>query len=134
VLIYIDDIIITSSHPAAISQLINDLHSSFALKDLGPLYFFLGVEATWHLDGLHLSQQIYIHDNLTKTNIVLVKPVFTPMAASTTLNRFKGSIITDTTLYPALSILYNIYLLPVLIYCICGQQILQIYARPPGHS
>jgi hypothetical protein len=46
VLIYVDDIIITSSHPAAISKLISDLHSSFALKDLGPLHFFLGVEAT----------------------------------------------------------------------------------------
>jgi hypothetical protein len=46
VLIYVDDIIITSSHLGAISQLINDLHSSFALKDLGHLNFFLGVEAT----------------------------------------------------------------------------------------
>jgi hypothetical protein len=46
VLIYVDDIIITSSHSTAISQLIDDLHSSFALKDLGPLHFFLGVEAT----------------------------------------------------------------------------------------
>jgi hypothetical protein len=53
---YVDDIIITSSHPAAISQLISDLHESFALKDLGPLHFFLGVEATWHNDDLHLSQ------------------------------------------------------------------------------
>jgi hypothetical protein len=72
VLIYVDDIIITSSHPAAISQLISDLHSSFALKDLGPLHFFLGVEATWHSDGLHLSQQRYINDILTKTNMVFL--------------------------------------------------------------
>jgi hypothetical protein len=81
VLIYVDNIIITSSHSAAISQLIDDLHSSFALKDLGPLHFFLGVEATWHSDGLHFSQQRYINDILTKTNMVLVKPVSTPMAA-----------------------------------------------------
>jgi hypothetical protein len=56
VLIYVDDIIITNSHPAAIFQLIRDLHASFALKNLGPLHFFLGVEATWHNDDLHLSQ------------------------------------------------------------------------------
>jgi hypothetical protein len=31
--------------------------------------------------------------------MVLVKPVSTPMAASTTLGRFEGSTITDTTLY-----------------------------------
>jgi hypothetical protein len=99
VLIYVDDIIITSSHSATISQLIDDLHSSFALKDLGPLHFNLGVEAAWHSDGLHLSQQRYINDILTKTNMVLVKPVSTSMAASTILSRFEGSTMTDTTLY-----------------------------------
>jgi hypothetical protein len=74
-------------------------YTSFALKDLGPLHYFLGVEATWHEDGLHLSQQRYIYDILTKTNMLLVKPVSTPMSASTTLSRFDGSTITDTTLY-----------------------------------
>jgi hypothetical protein len=99
VLIYVDDIIITSSHPTAISQLINDLHSSFALKDLGHLNFFLGVEATWHHDGLHLSQQRYIYDLLTKTNMLLANTISTPMSASTTLSRFEGSNITNPTLY-----------------------------------
>jgi hypothetical protein len=42
---------------------------------------------------------MYIHDILTKTNMVLAKPVSTPMAASTTLSCFEGSTITDTTLY-----------------------------------
>lgn len=98
VLIYVDDIIITSSHSAAISQLIGDLYSSFALKDLGPLHFFLGVEAIWHSDGLHLSQQRYINDILTKTNMVLVKPVSTPMPASTILCRFEGSTMTGATI------------------------------------
>jgi hypothetical protein len=99
VLIYVDDIIITGSHSMAITRLINDLHSSFALKDLGRLNFFLGVEATWHQDGLHLSQQRYINDLLTKTNMLLSKPISTPLSASTILSRFEGSTITDPTLY-----------------------------------
>jgi len=99
VLIYVDDIIITGSHPETISQLIKDLHDSFALKDLGRLNFFLGVEATWHPDGLHLSQQRYIHDLLTKTNMLLAKPISTPLSASTTLSRFEGSTVTDPTSY-----------------------------------
>jgi hypothetical protein len=41
VLIYVNDIIITSSHLRAIFQLIPDLHSSFTLKDLGLLHFFM---------------------------------------------------------------------------------------------
>jgi hypothetical protein len=57
VLIYVDDIIITSSHTDAISKLITDLQQPFAIKDHGPLHFFLGVEATWTADGLHLPQQ-----------------------------------------------------------------------------
>jgi hypothetical protein len=99
VLIYVDDIIITSSHRGAISKLIQDLHSSFALKDLGPLNFFLGVEASWKSDGLHLSQQRHILDILKKTNMELVKPVSTPMSSSTNLSKFEGSTITDHTLY-----------------------------------
>ena len=55
VLIYVDDIIITSSHEDAISKLIID-QNSFAINDLGQLHF-LGVAATWIVDGLYLSQQ-----------------------------------------------------------------------------
>jgi hypothetical protein len=99
VLIYVDDIIITSSHSGAISQLIQDLHSSFALKDLGRLHFFLGVEATWTTDGLHLSQQRYISDILSKTNMTLTKPISSPMSTSTTLSKLDGTSISDPTLY-----------------------------------
>jgi hypothetical protein len=99
VLIYVDDIIIMSSHSGAISQLIQDLHSSFALKDLGRLHFFLGVEATWTTDGLHLSQQRYISDILSKTNMTLTKSISSPMSTSTTLSKLDGTSISDPTLY-----------------------------------
>jgi hypothetical protein len=96
---YIDDIIITSSHEDAISKLITNLQNSFVIKDLDQLHFFLGVEATWTADGLHLSQQHYIHDLLAKTNIPLAKPISSPMSTSSTLSKYEGSIITDPTLY-----------------------------------
>jgi hypothetical protein len=99
VLIYVDDIIITSSHQAAIPRLIADLQLSFAIKDLGPLHFFLGVEAIWTKDALHLSQQRYIHDLLTKTNMMLAKPISSPMSASSPLSKFDGSTIADPSLY-----------------------------------
>jgi hypothetical protein len=69
VLIYEDDIIITSSNMCVISKLIQDLNSEFATKDLGPLHYFLGVEAKWDASRLRLSQQKYITDLLKKTNI-----------------------------------------------------------------
>jgi hypothetical protein len=39
-LIYVDDIIVTSSSDTAISALLHKLRNEFALKDLGALHFF----------------------------------------------------------------------------------------------
>ena len=55
ILIYVDDIIITTSQPLAISELLHLLCMDFAVKDFGNLHYFLGVKVT-HLDpGLFLS-------------------------------------------------------------------------------
>ena len=56
VLIYVDDIIVTSSSDEAIIGLLKDLSADFSLKDLGDLHYFLGIEVKKHKDGLHLSQ------------------------------------------------------------------------------
>ena len=39
-LIYVDDIIITSNHSILVKSLIDQLHNQFALKDLGYFYYF----------------------------------------------------------------------------------------------
>jgi histone deacetylase 1/2 len=44
VLVYVDDIIVTGSSKEAISTLIKDLNTNFAIKDLGELHFVLGIE------------------------------------------------------------------------------------------
>nr|KYP58987.1 hypothetical protein KK1_014412 [Cajanus cajan] len=44
VLIYVDDIIITGSSSSLITNLIQKLHVSYALKKLGSLEYFLGIE------------------------------------------------------------------------------------------
>ena len=41
VLIYVDDIIVTSSSDEAITTLLKDLSAEFALKDLGDQHYFL---------------------------------------------------------------------------------------------
>ena len=40
VLVYVDDIIVTSSSDQAVSTLLRDLNDNFAIKDLGELHFF----------------------------------------------------------------------------------------------
>ncbi|KAF7842167.1 Retrovirus-related Pol polyprotein from transposon TNT 1-94 [Senna tora] len=67
VLVYVDDIIVTGSSSAATHDLISTLHSKFALKDLGPLHYFLGIQATSTPDGgMLLTQTKYIKDLLIR--------------------------------------------------------------------
>ena len=54
-LIYVYDIIVTSPDSQAILRLICSLQKEFALKDLGPLHYFLGVEALPDPQRLFLS-------------------------------------------------------------------------------
>jgi hypothetical protein len=44
ILIYVDDIIVTSSSDNAISVLLRELNENFAIKDLGELHYFLGIQ------------------------------------------------------------------------------------------
>jgi hypothetical protein len=58
-LIYVDDIIVTSSSSEAVAALLRDLRSEFALKDLGNLSYFLGIEVTPTQGGILLKQEKY---------------------------------------------------------------------------
>ena len=54
-LIYVDDIIVTSSSQDAVAVLLKNLKKYFALKDLGDLHYFLGTEVKRDKEGLVLS-------------------------------------------------------------------------------
>ncbi|XP_025702874.1 uncharacterized mitochondrial protein AtMg00810-like [Arachis hypogaea] len=70
-LIYVDDIIVTDISDAQIKQVIIDLNFHFALKDIGCLHYFLGLEVVPTNDcGLLLSQTKYVHDILKKANML----------------------------------------------------------------
>ncbi|XP_071680324.1 uncharacterized protein [Lolium perenne] len=69
-LIYVDDIIVASSSQAATDALLRDLRQEFALKDLGDLSFFLGVEVQKVDNGIVLSQSKYAHDILARVGML----------------------------------------------------------------
>lgn len=98
-LIYVDDIIITASDPAAITELLKLLSVDFAVKELGELHYFLGVEVNKVEAGLLLSQERYILDLLKKTKMHEAKPISSPMASSSSLSAFSGDPMEDPTLY-----------------------------------
>ena len=77
-LLYVDDIIITSNNSSLLDNFICKLNSEFATKDLGPLNYFLGLEATTTFDSLFISQLKYARDILTWAQLLNNKPVHTP--------------------------------------------------------
>jgi hypothetical protein len=99
ILIYVDDIIITSSVPSAIDALLHQLKLEFAVKELGDLNYFLGVEVLHLQSGLLLSQHRYILDLLKRTNMLEAKPITNPMSTSHTLSAFVGDPMDDPTLF-----------------------------------
>jgi hypothetical protein len=98
-LIYVNDIIITASDPVAIPDLLQLLNVDFAVKDLGDLHYFLGVEVLKLNSGLLLSQRRYIMDLLKKTNMHEAKPITSPMASLSVLSAFSGDPMKDPSLY-----------------------------------
>jgi hypothetical protein len=54
-LVYVDDIILISSSTSAADALVRALGADFAVKDLGKLHFFLGLEVASRADGLVMT-------------------------------------------------------------------------------
>jgi len=62
ILLYVDDIVLTSSFDALRQSIMSLLASKFSMKDLGPLSYFLGIAVTRHIRGLFLCYRQYAED------------------------------------------------------------------------
>jgi hypothetical protein len=82
ILVYVDDIIIASSSSDAANALIQSLHKDFALKDLGDLQYFLGIEVSGSKAALLLKQEGYATDILKRVHMSNCKLVSTPLTPS----------------------------------------------------
>lgn len=58
-LAYVDDVIVVNSNANLIESLITQLDQEFALKHLGTLHYFLGLEVKYFVGGLFLEQTKY---------------------------------------------------------------------------
>jgi hypothetical protein len=99
-LVYVDNIKIACSSSKATSKLLQALKDNFALKHLGPLHYFLGIEFQHTPEG-YLSQKKYTTDLLHRAGMTNCKPVTTPMASSAKLSTQDGDPlgVHDTTMY-----------------------------------
>jgi len=96
ILIYVDDILITGASASFIQQLKIKLNSVFALKDLGQLNYFLGIQVRYFSNGsMHLSQEKYIKDLLIKSKMDGAKHINTPMVSSLKLSKKGDDLFND---------------------------------------
>ncbi|KAJ9551570.1 hypothetical protein OSB04_015615 [Centaurea solstitialis] len=102
-LLYVDDIILTASSTTFLQHIIGLLSSEFAMTDLGPLSYFLGISVTRSKGAMFLSQRKYAEDILQRANMSTCKPVTTPVDTKSKLSLESGSPIHDPTLYRRLA-------------------------------
>jgi hypothetical protein len=101
VLIYVDDIIVASSSQKVAEGLLRKLSQEFALKDLGDLHYFLGIEGHKVTNGIILSKDKYASDLLHRVGMKDCKPVSCPMATGEKLFVLQGTPLgqQDSTKY-----------------------------------
>ena len=78
-LVYVDDIVLTGSCSHLVNHIIQALQQEFPIRDLGTLYYFLGLQLESTSEGTFLSQTRYLTDLLHKHDMADYKPCSTSM-------------------------------------------------------
>ncbi|XP_051196547.1 uncharacterized mitochondrial protein AtMg00810-like [Lolium perenne] len=92
-LVYVDDIIVLSSSTSATDRLIAAMRDAFAVKDLGTLHYFLGIEVRRQSSGIILTQKKYAMDLLQRAGMLKCTPASTPMTVVDKLSAHEGVLL-----------------------------------------
>ena len=111
-LVYVDDIVITGTNSLLITQLQQHLRSSFHMKDLGNLTYFLGLEVHSNSFGIFLYQHKYIQDLVALAGLQSSALVDTPLEVYVKYHMDEGELLTDPSLYRQLVGSLNNFTIP----------------------
>ena len=100
-LLYVDDMIITSNDLSGIQEL-KDFLSQFEMKDLGHLSYFLGLKITHFTDKLYITQAKYAFELLSRARLTDSKIVNTPVELNAHLTPSGGKPLSNPSLYKRL--------------------------------
>lgn len=103
ILLYVDDIILITSTHALRQSIMSLLASEFAMKDLGPLSYFLGIAVSRHPGGLFLSQSTYASEIIDRAGMQSCKSSVTPVDTKQKLSTSSGTPYEDPSLYRSLA-------------------------------
>ncbi|XP_021991657.1 uncharacterized mitochondrial protein AtMg00810-like [Helianthus annuus] len=102
-LLYVDDILLVTSSDALRHRLLATLSTEFAMKDLGPLSYFLGISVSRNKNTMLLSQQSYATDIITRAGMQSCNSVATPVDTNAKLSTLSSDPFHDPTLYRSLA-------------------------------
>jgi hypothetical protein len=102
-LLYVDDMVLTASSDALLRDIIAKLQAEFAVKDMGPLHFFLGVDVRRCDSNFFLSQTKYAEELLDRAGMVHCKPAATPIDTKAKLSSSSGAAVRDPSEYRSIA-------------------------------
>ena len=76
--LYVDDLILTSSDPKLLNHVKTNLKKKFEMTDLGYLHYFLGLQVLKTKEEIFLSQSKYACDLLSRFHMGYCKPSPSP--------------------------------------------------------
>ncbi|XP_071727267.1 uncharacterized mitochondrial protein AtMg00810-like [Rutidosis leptorrhynchoides] len=79
------------------------LAREFAMKDLGNVSYFLGINVSRNSEGLFLNQTKYASEIIERVDLVNCNPVKTPVDTNGKLSSSKGKPYSNPTLYRSLA-------------------------------
>lgn len=78
-IMYVDDIVVTGNDEDEVKHLKSSLTKEFEIKNLGFLWYFLGIEVATLNKNIFLSQWKYVLDLLKESGMEGCKPCATPI-------------------------------------------------------
>ncbi|KAL2231133.1 uncharacterized protein LOC110012714 [Sesamum indicum] len=129
-LVYVDDILITSASENSIMIVKNYLDKLFTVKHLGNAKYFLGLELAHSKQGLVVTQHKYAQDIIKDVGLKNGKNSTTPLPPGLKLSADAGAALTDPSRYRRLvgRLLYLGFTRPDLCYVV--QQLSQHLQQP----
>ncbi|PKU76544.1 Retrovirus-related Pol polyprotein from transposon TNT 1-94 [Dendrobium catenatum] len=102
-LIYVDDILVTGNNQDSIRHLLRDLHTEFALKQLGNISLFFGIQVTQTQNGYFLTQEHYANKIIHDAGFDQCKNSQTPLALASSNRELNSPPFHDPSLYRRLA-------------------------------
>ncbi|PKU63096.1 Retrovirus-related Pol polyprotein from transposon TNT 1-94 [Dendrobium catenatum] len=102
-LVYVDDIILTGNCSNAIKSLLDNLKTTFTMRDLGSLSQFLGIQTVQTSYGIHLNQSRFAQSKLECAGMSNCKAVSTPSQLKCSTTNDSNASFENPTLYRQLA-------------------------------